>query len=90
MVRELGVQGFIRFVRETIPGPWLGPIWVKRRLSAPFQLRLIEAVGLHARCDAGQGATNGEESYRKGECVFALFLRVGMGEKSRPIDQWCI
>jgi len=41
MVRELGVQGFIRFVRETITGPWLDPLWVKRRLGAPFQLRLI-------------------------------------------------
>jgi hypothetical protein len=41
IVRELGVRGFIRFVRETIAGPWLYPVWVKRRLSAPFQLRLI-------------------------------------------------
>ncbi|HUU81798.1 MAG TPA: transposase family protein [Acidobacteriota bacterium] len=41
MVRELGVQGFIRFVRETITGPWLDPLWVKRRLAADFQLRLI-------------------------------------------------
>jgi len=41
MVRELGVRGFIRFVRETIAGPWLDPVWVKRSLSAPFQLRLI-------------------------------------------------
>jgi hypothetical protein len=41
MVRELGVRGFIRFVRETISGPWLDPVWVKRRLSAPFQLRLL-------------------------------------------------
>jgi len=41
MVRELGVQGFIRFVRNTISGPWLDSLWVKRRLAAPFQLRLI-------------------------------------------------
>jgi hypothetical protein len=41
MVRELGVQGFIRFVRETISGPWLDPVWVKRRLATPFQLRLL-------------------------------------------------
>jgi hypothetical protein len=41
MVRELGVGGFIRFVRETITGPWLEPLWVRRRLAAPFQLRLI-------------------------------------------------
>jgi len=41
MVRELGVQGFIRFIRNTISGPWLDPLWVQRRLGAPFQLRLI-------------------------------------------------
>ena len=41
MVRELGVRGFIRFVRETITGPWLDPLWVKRHLAVPFQLRLI-------------------------------------------------
>jgi len=40
-VRELGVVGFIHFVRNTISGPWLDPLWVKRRLAAPFQLRLI-------------------------------------------------
>lgn len=41
MVRELGVQGFIRFLRKTLTGPWLDPLWVQRRLVAPFQLRLI-------------------------------------------------
>jgi len=41
IVRELGVQGFIRFVRTTISGPWLNPLEVRRRLAAPFQLRLI-------------------------------------------------
>ena len=41
MVRELGVRGFIRFVRETLSGPWLDPLWVQKRLAAPFQLRLI-------------------------------------------------
>jgi hypothetical protein len=41
IVRYLGVQGFIRFVRETITGPWLDPLWVKRHLAVPFQLRLI-------------------------------------------------
>jgi len=41
MVRELGVRGFIRFVRETLSGPWLDPLWVRKRLAAPFQLRLI-------------------------------------------------
>ena len=41
MVRELGVRGFIRFIRDTISGPWLNPVWVKKRLAASFQLRLI-------------------------------------------------
>ena len=41
MVRELGVRGFIRFIRDTISGPWLDPAWVKKRLAASFQLRLI-------------------------------------------------
>ena len=41
MVRELGVRGFIRFIRETISGPWLDPLLIQRRLAAPFQLRLI-------------------------------------------------
>lgn len=41
MVRELGVGGFIRFIRDTITGPWLDPVWVQKRLAAPFQLRLI-------------------------------------------------
>jgi hypothetical protein len=41
MVRELGVGGFIRFVREPLSGPWLEPLWVRKRLAAPFQLRLI-------------------------------------------------
>jgi len=41
MVRELGVRGFIRFIRETIGGPWLDPLLVRERLAAPFQLRLI-------------------------------------------------
>jgi hypothetical protein len=41
IVRELGVRGFIRFVQETITGPWLDPAWVKRRLAAPSQLRLL-------------------------------------------------
>ena len=41
MVRELGVRGFIRFIRDTITGLWLDPVWVRKRLAAPFQLRLI-------------------------------------------------
>ena len=41
IVHELGVRGFIRFIRDTISGPWLDPVWVKKRLAASFQLRLI-------------------------------------------------
>jgi hypothetical protein len=41
MVRELGMRGFIRFIRDTISGPWLDPLWVQKRLATPFQLRLI-------------------------------------------------
>ena len=41
MVREFGVRGFIRFVCGTLSGPWLDPLWVQKRLAAPFQLRLI-------------------------------------------------
>jgi hypothetical protein len=41
MVRQLGVRGFIDFVRDTIAGRWLEPQLVKERLAAPFQLRLI-------------------------------------------------
>jgi len=40
-IRGLTMSGFIRFVRNTISGPWLNPSWVKRRLETPFQLRLI-------------------------------------------------
>lgn len=41
MVRELGVRGLIRFIRETISGPWLDEAMVKKRLAENFQLRLI-------------------------------------------------
>ena len=41
MVRQLGVRGFIRFIRDTIKGPWLDPLWLQKRLATPFQLRLI-------------------------------------------------
>lgn len=42
MVRESGVIGLIRFVCGTLSGPWLeDPPWVRKRLAAPFQLRLI-------------------------------------------------
>jgi hypothetical protein len=40
-IRGLTMTGFIRFVRNTVSGPWLNPSWVERRLESPFQLRLI-------------------------------------------------
>ncbi len=40
-VRKFGVQGFIRFVRETMAAPWLDANQIKKRLAAPFHLRLI-------------------------------------------------
>jgi len=41
MVREFGARGLIRFVCGTLSGPWLDPLWVRKRLADPFQLRLI-------------------------------------------------
>jgi len=41
IVGEFGVRAFIRFVRDTLIGPWLSPPWVQQRLGANFQLRLI-------------------------------------------------
>jgi hypothetical protein len=35
------VRGLIRFVRESIASPWLDAEWLKEKLAAPFQLRLI-------------------------------------------------
>jgi hypothetical protein len=38
---EKGVRGFIRFVRQTISGPWLDAELVQKRLGENYQLRLI-------------------------------------------------
>jgi hypothetical protein len=40
MVREFGVGGFIKFIRDTLAGRWLDPPLVQQRLEANFQLRL--------------------------------------------------
>jgi hypothetical protein len=40
MVRKLTVQGFIRFVRETLSAPWFEAQQIQKRMSAAFQLRL--------------------------------------------------
>jgi len=39
-IRELGIQAFRRFVRETMSGLWLKPEWMAELLTRPFQLRL--------------------------------------------------
>ena len=41
IVREKGVRGFIKFVRNTISGPWLDAAWIQQRLAATYQLRLL-------------------------------------------------
>lgn len=40
IIKDTGVRGLIRFVRETIASPWLNAVWLKEKLAAPFQLRL--------------------------------------------------
>lgn len=40
MIKDNGVRGLIRFVRESIAGPWLDGEWLREKLAAPFQLRL--------------------------------------------------
>lgn len=40
IIKETGVRGLIRFVRETIASPWLNDNWLKEKFAAPFQLRL--------------------------------------------------
>ena len=39
-VRTLGVQAFLRFVRETCANRWLRHEWIQQLLATPFQLRL--------------------------------------------------
>ena len=39
-IKDTGVRGLIRFVRETIASPWINAEWIKVKLAAPFQLRL--------------------------------------------------
>lgn len=41
MFVEKGVRGFIRFVRQTISGPWLDTARVQKRLAENYQLRLL-------------------------------------------------
>jgi hypothetical protein len=41
IVKDTGIRGLIRLVRETIASPWLNPAWIKEQLAAPYQLRLV-------------------------------------------------
>ena len=40
IIKDTGVRGLIRFVRDSIAGPWLNAQWLEKRFAAPFQLRL--------------------------------------------------
>jgi len=41
IVGALGARGFIRFIRQTLSGPWLDAEQVRRRLAAPTYLRFV-------------------------------------------------
>jgi hypothetical protein len=41
IVKDTGVRGLNRFIRDTIANPWLNYTLLKKLLSAPFQLRLM-------------------------------------------------
>jgi len=43
MFKNHGLKGFIRFIRETVSGPWLDEEMVFRRLNRNFQLRLAQS-----------------------------------------------
>lgn len=40
IVKETGMRGIIRLVRETIASPWLDRVWIGEQLSSSFRLRL--------------------------------------------------
>jgi hypothetical protein len=40
IIKDTGVRGLIRFVRESMTSPWLNIEWLEEKLAAPFQLRL--------------------------------------------------
>jgi hypothetical protein len=41
VVKDTGIRGLDRFIRDTIANPWLDYTLLKKLLSAPFQLRLM-------------------------------------------------
>ena len=40
ILKDTGLRGLIRLVRESIASPWIDATWVREKLAAPFQLRL--------------------------------------------------
>ena len=40
VIKDTGVRGFIKFIRETMAGRWLDYEWLAEQLREPFQLRL--------------------------------------------------
>lgn len=40
-VKTMGIQAFIKFVRETCANRWLRPEWIKELLVAPFQFHFV-------------------------------------------------
>ena len=40
IIKDTGMRGLIRFVRESIASPWLNAEWLREKLASPFQLRL--------------------------------------------------
>ena len=41
VIKTLGKRGAVKFIFETLKGPWLKADYVKKHLEKPFQLRLI-------------------------------------------------
>jgi hypothetical protein len=40
-IKDMGIQGVIHFVCNSIAAPWLNREWLEEKLASPFQLRLI-------------------------------------------------
>jgi len=40
IIKDTGLRGLIRLVRESIASPWIDATWLRVKLAAPFQLRL--------------------------------------------------
>ena len=41
VIKTLGKRGAIKFVFETLKGPWLNAEYIQNKLKKPLQLRLI-------------------------------------------------